>query len=177
MGIACCRYNPKTNRPEILLVEKRYSYNFQTFVFGHYYNNDKNLKSLFNGMTNHEKLDILSGNYELLWYKTFLRLPSLDKIKFYITGTDKIDHLKLKEYHKLYKNKFHVRKEKAKIKKWKDEYKNKSEKFDLPEYIDYDSDASHFCNLKYKYDKLFENGGRARLLELINQVPVLLYRD
>ena len=37
VGIACCRYNPKTNRPEILLVEKRYSYNFQTFVFGHYY--------------------------------------------------------------------------------------------------------------------------------------------
>ena len=43
IGIACCRFNPNTNKPEILLVEKRYSYNFQTFVFGYYYNNDKNL--------------------------------------------------------------------------------------------------------------------------------------
>lgn len=167
LGIACCRYNTKTNKPEILLVEKRCSYNFQAFVFGHY-NND-NLKILFDEMTNHEKLDILSGEYEILWFKIFLRFPKLDKEKFYIEGTNKVDPIQLKKYHKMYKNKFHVRKEKTKIKKWKKEYTKKTNKCDLPEYVDYDSAALHFCSLKYKYDKLFENGGKQKLIELVHQ--------
>lgn len=168
IGIACCRYNPKTNRPEILLVQKRYSYNFQTFVFGYYRNNNKTLKKLFDGMTKEEKLDILSGNFELLWFKVFLRFPIIDR-NFYIEGQDSIDSCKVKNHHKMYKTKYHVRREQIKIKNWKSDYKRKSDSFDIPSYTDYDQEESYFYVQKCKYDKLFENEGRSRLLSLINQ--------
>jgi hypothetical protein len=71
LGIACCRFNG--NKPEILLVRKRYTYSFN--IFGHgKYNSGSNaeLINLFNGMTVDEKLDILSLNFKQIWYRLWL---------------------------------------------------------------------------------------------------------
>lgn len=71
LGVACCRFNG--NKPEIMLVRKRYTYAFN--IFGHgKYNSGSNaeLIGLFNGMTIEEKLDILSLNFMQIWYRLWL---------------------------------------------------------------------------------------------------------
>jgi len=75
-GIALCRFNDK-NQPEIILIKKRYSYYFYEFVLGKYQKNNeeksnKYLMKMFNNMTYHEKLEILSFKFENLWYKIWL---------------------------------------------------------------------------------------------------------
>jgi len=74
-GIALCRYNEKKTA-EILMIKKRYTYAFFSFVFGYYkkYNN-KQIKHLFNNMTLEEKIDILSLNFSILWYRIWLSNP------------------------------------------------------------------------------------------------------
>ena len=79
-GVACCRFNKK-NKLQILLIKKRYTYCFAAFVLGQYNKNEKYLKFLFNGMTVQEKIDILSLNFDILWYKIWMEIPSNDKIK------------------------------------------------------------------------------------------------
>ena len=80
-GIACCRFNKK-NKLEVLLIKKRYTYNFAAFVLGQYHKKDeKFLKFLFNGMTVQEKLDILSLDFDILWYKIWMEIPSNKKMK------------------------------------------------------------------------------------------------
>ena len=75
-GIACCRFNDITNKLELLVIKKRYTYNFAAFVFGQYSKkDDKRLMVLFNGMTLQEKIDIMSLNFDLLWYKIWLDIP------------------------------------------------------------------------------------------------------
>lgn len=72
-GIACCRRNSTTNKWEILMIRKRHSYSYQTFIYGRY--NSKNtaeLIRLFSGMTIDEKLDILSMNFDQMWYRVWL---------------------------------------------------------------------------------------------------------
>lgn len=77
-GIACCRFN-KLKEIEILLVKKRYTYSFVMFVLGKYNKkNDEFLVSLFNGMTNQEKTEILSLRFEIIWYKVWLNIPNLN---------------------------------------------------------------------------------------------------
>jgi hypothetical protein len=79
-GIACCRFNKDTNRLEVLLVKKRYTYCFVAFVFGQYNNKDeKRLKFLFNGMTLQEKIDILSLRFDMIWYKIWLEFPAISR--------------------------------------------------------------------------------------------------
>nr|SMH63232.1 mRNA-decapping protein g5R [Faustovirus] len=76
MGIACCRINDKTHRAELLMVCKRNTYNFVQFVHGSYDPNDSNsVLKLLNGMTRDEKLDILSGNFQQIWYRIWLNTP------------------------------------------------------------------------------------------------------
>lgn len=75
-GVACCRFNTTSDKMEVLLVKKRYTYSFVSFVFGQYsIRNEKELKSLFNGMTMQEKIDIMSLKFDLMWYKIFLEFP------------------------------------------------------------------------------------------------------
>jgi ADP-ribose pyrophosphatase YjhB (NUDIX family) len=76
-GIALCRHNPqKNNQVEILLIKKRYSYHFFSFVYGHYKkNNDKGLKYLFDNMSFPEKIDILGMQFENMWYRIWLNNP------------------------------------------------------------------------------------------------------
>ena len=70
-GIACCRI--KNNKPEILLVCKRNTYAYRSFVFGDYvFKSDAVLIKLFSKMTLDEKIDILSFNFSQMWYRTWL---------------------------------------------------------------------------------------------------------
>jgi 8-oxo-dGTP pyrophosphatase MutT (NUDIX family) len=66
-GIACCRKNEK-GIPEILLVQKRSTYSFVTFILccGRIKDNRK-IHELFCGMTYQEKMDIIQLDYESLW--------------------------------------------------------------------------------------------------------------
>lgn len=104
-GIACCRFNKNTNKLEILLVKKRYTYGFVAFVFGQYNNKDeKRLKFLFNNMTIQEKIDILSLRFDMLWYKIWLEFPEISmqpKFKFDVSNADAID----KTWKAMYKQK------------------------------------------------------------------------
>lgn len=76
-GIALCRYNQeKNNNVEILLIKKRYSYQYQSFVMGHYNKKDiKYLRHLFNNMSFSEKIDILSGEFSSMWSRIWLNNP------------------------------------------------------------------------------------------------------
>lgn len=75
-GVLLCRVNPHTNRPEVILVHKRYTYAFSEFVYGRYSRqNQKNLMALFEQMTAGELLDIWSLNFEQMWYRIWLTGP------------------------------------------------------------------------------------------------------
>lgn len=80
-GISLCKYNKeKNNNVEILLIKKRYSYHFLSFVMGHYKKNDnKYIKHLFDNMSFSEKIDILSMQFSQMWYRIWLNNPE----KFY----------------------------------------------------------------------------------------------
>lgn len=75
-GIACCRHNSDSGDLEIILVRKRYTHCFVSFVFGQYAKRDiKRLQFLFNGMTLQEKIDIMSLKFDIMWYKIWLEFP------------------------------------------------------------------------------------------------------
>lgn len=76
-GVALCRYNKnKNNSVEIMVIKKRYSYAFLSFVMAHYKKNDtKYIKYLFNNMSFSEKIDILSMQFSQMWYRIWLNLP------------------------------------------------------------------------------------------------------
>jgi len=75
-GIICFRRNAK-NTLQLLMIKKATTYHFSAFVNGYYSSNpnnpksDKVLKKLFNNMTYHEKLDILSFNFKTLWQRIY----------------------------------------------------------------------------------------------------------
>ena len=110
-GVALCRYNiKKNNRFEILLVKKRYTYHFFNFVFGKYkkYNNNQ-IKYLFNNMTFGEKIDILSLNFNKIWYRLWLSDPEKTYNDYKVNKNNlpenTCDNLHLKHYFRK-KNKF-----------------------------------------------------------------------
>lgn len=76
-GIALCRNNPnKNNCVEIILVKKRYSYQYYNFVCGHYnIKNSKDLRLLFDNMSFSEKIDILGMKFSKMWYRIWLDDP------------------------------------------------------------------------------------------------------
>jgi 8-oxo-dGTP pyrophosphatase MutT (NUDIX family) len=75
-GIACCRLNHKTNKPEILLIHKRTTFSFIEFAFGHYKPTDEwRIIYLFNHMTAEEKLDVRSMDFGRWWYRIWLVNP------------------------------------------------------------------------------------------------------
>lgn len=76
-GICCFRYNQNKKKYEILLIKKRYTYAYCDFIKGEYSydikkNNFTELIKLFNNMTVHEKILILSKNFEQIWYHLHL---------------------------------------------------------------------------------------------------------
>ena len=76
-GVAICRYNAKKNNTvEILMVKKRYTYHYFSFIFGFYKKYDnKYLEYLFDNMTFGEKVDILSLKFSTMWYRIWLCDP------------------------------------------------------------------------------------------------------
>ena len=104
-GMAVCRFNKYTEQYEVLLVRKRCTYSFVDFVLGHYNKkNDHRLKQLFNGMTNDEKITILSNDYGQIYYKVFLINP--DSIRFNDPNFTSDDLIRYKFYKQRFENSF-----------------------------------------------------------------------
>lgn len=68
-GITCFRQHH--GKWQIVLIKKRHTYNFASFVKGEYSNNNDAIKRLFDGMTIEEKQDIWFGDFDLLFGKLF----------------------------------------------------------------------------------------------------------
>lgn len=104
-GIACLRTDSK-NQLEILLVKKRYTYEFCDFVLGNYDSSSResintSVRKLVNNMTIHEKIDILSLNFDTMWFKIWLESPILKSYKPIINTENAYDTLKkIKSYEK-----------------------------------------------------------------------------
>lgn len=74
-GIICCRKVPNKGL-QIVLIKKPNTYHFNEFICGHYRKSDiSHLKKLFNNMTYHEKIDILSMKFQLMWYRIYKTTP------------------------------------------------------------------------------------------------------
>ena len=90
IGVILCRKNVLTQRPEVLLVHKRYTYAFAEFVHGRYSrglvpavgtkNKASTVHSSLDNMSREELLDIYSLNFSQMWYRIWL---SHDNIEFY----------------------------------------------------------------------------------------------
>ncbi len=78
-GIALVKQNKINNlqnQYEILMIKKRVTYAFITFVKGIYNKSNENeLMRLFNKMTTDEKFTIMSLNFNIIWFKSTLKLP------------------------------------------------------------------------------------------------------
>jgi 8-oxo-dGTP pyrophosphatase MutT (NUDIX family) len=79
IGIILCRRNAGTGRPEALLVHKRYTYAFAEFIHGRYARGRagsdvalRHVSVLLADMTREELFDILSLNFEQMWYRVWL---------------------------------------------------------------------------------------------------------
>jgi 8-oxo-dGTP pyrophosphatase MutT (NUDIX family) len=93
-GIALCRFNNEKNlQSEILMIKKRCTYYYFSFVFGHYkkYNN-KQLQYLFNNMTFGEKIDILSMKFSNMWYRLWICDPEKNYDSNTLHVNDKSDY-------------------------------------------------------------------------------------
>jgi 8-oxo-dGTP pyrophosphatase MutT (NUDIX family) len=85
IGIILCRKNVNTGRPEVLLAHKRYTYAFADFVHGKYVRSRigsntmlRYIAPLFDHMTREELFDILSLNFEQMWYRIWLTIDNKD---------------------------------------------------------------------------------------------------
>lgn len=87
VGICLCREHPVTGIPEVLLVKKRTTWCYSQFLFGNYQinvNNNNNKRSkndkislqyIVNNLTSQEKIQIMSGNFNYMWYHLWLFIP------------------------------------------------------------------------------------------------------
>ena len=101
-GIALCRYNIyKNTQPEILMIKKRFTYSYFSFIFGYYKkNNTKYLQYLFNNMTYCEKIDILSMKFSNMWHRLWITYPdtnNMKNIKRYFRKKDKFESIFMKD--------------------------------------------------------------------------------
>jgi len=73
-GIVCFR---RTDRgTQLLMVKKATTYNFCEFISGHYRKqSDEQLIKLFDGMTYHEKMTILTLKFQAMWYHIYKDNP------------------------------------------------------------------------------------------------------
>lgn len=111
-GLACLRYN-KENELEILLVKKRCTYMYASFLNGLYKKKDTlYINAMFNGMTQCEKADILTLDYEKMWFRMYSYVPQkIEHKKFDIkmsakSTTDTYEYIKsYNSYYELYAKK------------------------------------------------------------------------
>lgn len=78
-GIILCKINSVTNKPETLLVHKRYTYAYSMFIHGKYSRPNiwprssiSLINNLLNQMTLEELLDIWSLDFKQMWYRIWL---------------------------------------------------------------------------------------------------------
>ena len=71
-GIILCRFND--NIPEVLTIQKRFSFGFADFVFGHYSGNvdERHILYLLSLMTTNELLDVKSLDFAQMWYRVWV---------------------------------------------------------------------------------------------------------
>ena len=70
-GIACCRF-AANGEPEILLICKRFTYAYCIFIHSNYNTKSQEaLSTLLNEMTLDEKMDILSLNFDQMWFRVW----------------------------------------------------------------------------------------------------------
>ncbi len=78
LGIACVKLEKNSHRTDykILMINKRHTYAFSDFVNGKYPadftknpQSKQHIMKMLNSMTVAEKLDIISMNFEILWYR------------------------------------------------------------------------------------------------------------
>lgn len=90
IGIACCRKNDKNNY-EILLVQRRLTYSFQEFVLGVYkLKSLKKIKHMIKNMTSVEQTEILTLNFEMLWWRVTFKSKN-DNLELYNSKLDKFN--------------------------------------------------------------------------------------
>jgi len=75
-GIARDKKNKVNNNYELLFIKKRVTYAYITFIKGIYNkNNNNDIMKLLNNMTTDEKICIMSLNFNIMWYKSYVSLP------------------------------------------------------------------------------------------------------
>lgn len=75
-GLICYRKSPSRGY-EMLMIKKPFTYHYSEFVHGNYKNTDTAyLRQLFSNMTYHEKVDILSMNFDMMWYRIYRQTQS-----------------------------------------------------------------------------------------------------
>lgn len=81
IGIACCRFY--RGRPQILMIQKRYTYAYSSFVHGAYDNgSDRAILALLNQMTVDEKIILQSLNFDIIWNHIWLTQSPHDTQKY-----------------------------------------------------------------------------------------------
>lgn len=81
-GIICYRYNNDLKRYEVIMIRHRYTYAFATFVKGIYSpNNNNQIIGLLNQMTPQEKIDIMTLNFDLLWFRLWCKWPKTQTVE------------------------------------------------------------------------------------------------
>ena len=74
-GMACCRHGSNGSL-EVLLVQKRYTYGFVSFVLGQYNrHDDERLRGIFASMTIQEKIDVSSLRFDIMWHRIWMEFP------------------------------------------------------------------------------------------------------
>ena len=74
----------------ILMIKKTVTYSFVDFVNGNY-DNDASIKTLLNGMTFDEKMDILTLNFSHIWYRMYKSAVSSKFIVSFLKRKEKFD--------------------------------------------------------------------------------------
>lgn len=86
-GIACC-HKGDDGIVRLLMVKRRYTYAFNAFICGAYNpRSDNDIIALLDEMTVDEKLDVLSLNFQQLWYR--VRLVTRETSSFYVDAYNK----------------------------------------------------------------------------------------
>lgn len=76
-GLICYRFNVAKRQYEVIMIKKSVSYYFCDFVMGKYNVHDvEKLKTLLNNMTYVEKMDLMTLNFDLLWYRIYKYVPN-----------------------------------------------------------------------------------------------------
>jgi len=89
-GIICCRKDPNKGL-QVIMIKKPTTYHFCEFVAGHYRkSDDTHLLKLFNNMTYHEKIDILSLKFNIMWYRIYKSNP--DQVFLQSSGSNYSKH-------------------------------------------------------------------------------------